>query len=326
MNWLLESNDFLDNINPTVTVIIYQYIIDSFKGSPFWIQLAVIIIMMMIIGIISLIISLKSIRSFLETKDKEILKYRNEYEVLLIEYLYSGSEKEKLSDVQQSIILKLKRDIEVTSRRKSVISILNNLMNEVSGEMSDSIKTLYHQTGLIDYAILRLKSKKWHVISKAIGELTRFKIYETHDVVAAFINHPRVEVHKEAQLYLVHLFKFKGLSFLDDLKLPLSEWHQLLLLESLMDFDDLQIGDIKPWLKSSNVSVVLFALKLSKIYNQFEVKNVLIELLSHSDKTIRVSAMDVLDQLFGYEVAQLQTTHCDDLSNMSQIPFVAHLE
>ena len=37
--------------------------------------------------------------------------------------------------------------------RFSLISILYKLMNEVSGEMSDYIKTLYHETGLINLPV-----------------------------------------------------------------------------------------------------------------------------------------------------------------------------
>lgn len=307
-------------------MIEYQYIVDYFKEAPFFIQLALTVIVILTIAIVVLTIYLKTVRSLLRTKDKDILKFKKEYEALLIEYLYSGNEKEVLSEKQHAIILKLKQEIQVKARRVSVVSILKNLMNEVSGEMTDAIKTLYCKTGLIDYALFRLENKNWHIITKAIGELTRFRIDEAHDLVVTFINHPRPEVRKEAQLYLVNLFRFKGLSFLNTLALPLSEWHQLQLLESLLNFDDQEIDNIKPWLRSTNASVVLFALKLSKIYSQFEVKDVLIELLSHAEEEVRVSAIDVLTQLFGYEVKELLKAHFDKLHSDEQMHFFQRLE
>ncbi|WP_347374468.1 hypothetical protein [Aequorivita sp. Q41] len=282
---------------------IYQHLLEFFNETPFLIKFAIIVVVVMVITIIVLIISLKMIRSLLNIKDKEILGYKKEYEALVVEYLFSEAQTGELSDKQHSIILKIKEDIKVIPRRKSVITVLSSLMNEVSGEMSDAIQTLYHKTGLISYAKVRLKSKKWHLVAKAIGELRRFKIHEVQDEVSKYINHPRVEVRKEAQLYLVHLFKFKGLNFLDDLELPLSEWHQLQLLEALLNLEDQKICDIKPWLKSANISVVLFALKLVKVYNQFELKDTLVELLSHPEKEVKLYASVVLNKLFGYEVA-----------------------
>lgn len=304
----------------------YQYIIDAYTGASFVVQFAIIALFVLVCTILFLIVTLKVIRSSLRIKDNEILKFKKEYEALLVEYLYSGDDTNELTAVQHTIILKLKEAIEVNSIRKSVITILSGLMNEVSGEMSESIKALYRKSGLIDYAILRLNSKKWHINAKAIGELRRFKIYETEAQILGFINHPRVEVRKEAQVYLVHLFKFKGLSFLDDFKLPLSEWHQLQLLESLLNFDEQVIGDIKPWLKSPNASVVLFALKLAKIYNQFDAKPVLIELLSHPEKAIRISTIDVLSLLFGYEIDDLIKANCADLNTDEQLYILEHLE
>lgn len=304
----------------------YQYIVDIYTGAPYVVQFAIIALFTLVCIILFLVFILKIIRTSLRIKDNEILKFKKEYEALLVEYLYSGDNTEELTAAQQAIILKLKEDVKVHSIHKSVISILSGLMNEVSGEMSDSITTLYRNSGLKDLAVLKLNSKKWHINAKAIGELRRFKIYETEAQIAGFINHPRAEVRKEAQVYLVHLFKFKGLSFLNELKLPLSEWNQLQLLESLLSFDDQVIGDIKPWLKSPNASVVLFALKLAKIYNQFEAKPVLIELLSHPEKAVRVSTIDVLSMLFGYEIDTLIKESCTDLNTNEQMYVLEHLE
>lgn len=304
----------------------FQFIIDYFNELPFVIQLASTICLVLVFAVTVLTIYLKTLRSFLRKKDLEIVNYRKEYETLLIEYLYSNTNYKELNQVQRSIITKLKKDIKIESRRKSVITVLSNLMEEVTGELSDSIKILYHETGLLDFAILRLNDKNWHIVAKAISELTRFEIKEAHHIILKFINHPRSEVQKETQLYLVNMFRFKGLSFLNDLKLPLSEWHQVQLLETLQKFDDQQICDIKPWLKSTNTSVVAFALKLAKIYNQFEVKDNLIEMLSHYDKDVRVSVIEILAHLYGIEAKDILKTKFDDLHIDEQIEFFRLLD
>lgn len=307
-------------------MIDYQYFIDYFKEFPFLIRLAWTLSGLLALIIALLTVTLKLIRSVLRKKETEVAKYRNEYEVSLIKYLYSGEENKKISDVQQAIIHKIKEDISVKSKRKIVISILYKLMNEVSGEISDSIKIFYFETGLIDYATSKLKNKNWYVIAKGIGELTRFKIEETHDDVVKFIKHPRREVRKETQLYLVNMFRFEGLSFLNDLRTPLSEWHQVQLLEILQKFDDQQICDINPWLKSTNDSVVLFALKLALIYNQFEVKDTLMDLLSHKEKNIRIYVIEVLTHLYGIEAKDKLKANFNELSLEEQVSFFGLLE
>ena len=201
----------------------YQYLIDSFNDAPFLIKLAWGTSCTLFVAIIILTAYLKLIRATLRKKDIETTQFRKEYESTLIEYLYSGSEDGARNDLQLSIIEKLKASVHIKPKRKIIITILYDLMNEVSGEMSDSIKILYFKTGLYNYALARLENKNWHIIAKGIGELTRFKIEEAHDLVKPFIKHPRLEVRKETQLYLVNMFRFNGLSFLNELKTPLSE-------------------------------------------------------------------------------------------------------
>ncbi|MDD7884662.1 hypothetical protein [Flavivirga sp. 57AJ16] len=304
----------------------YQYFIDYYSEAPFLIKLAWVTSCTLVVAIIILVSYLKLLRATFRKRDKENTKFRESYESTLIEYLYSDSENEDMNELQLSIIEKLKASVHIKSKRKIIISILYNLMNEVSGEMSDSIKTLYFKTGLYNYALARLKNKNWYIIAKGIGELTRFKIEEAHHLVEPFIKHPRHEVRKETQLYLVNMFRFNGLSFLNDLKAPLSEWAQVQLLETLQKFDDQQICDIKPWLKSTNETVVLFAIKLANIYNQFEVKDTLMELLSHPVKNVRVRAIEVLTDLYGIEAKEMLKANFNELSLEEQISFFGLLE
>jgi len=303
-----------------------QYFVDYYNEFPFLVQLVWIVSGLLFSTIILLTIYLKVIRYYLRKKDKEFTKFKNEYEALLVEYLYADIESEEFNKEQQAIILKIKGHILFKNKRKMIISILYNLMNEVSGEMADSIKTLYYKTGLIDYALTRLKNKNWYIIAKGIGELTRFTVADVHDDVIKFIKHPKKEVRKETQLYLVSLYRFEGLSFLNELKTPLSEWDQVQLLEILQKLDDQEICDIRPWLQSTNDTVVLFALKLSQIYNQFEVKDLLMDLLSHQNKSIRIYVIEVLTHLYGIEAKDKLKANFNDLSIEEQISFFGLLE
>jgi hypothetical protein len=303
----------------------YQYLFDYFENSPPIIKGVWVLGAVFFIAIIILTIYLKILRSRLRKNEKKVAEYQKEYESDLITYLYAGNE-EEISAEQQIVIDKLKSCASDEFKRRIIVSTLLRLRNEISGEMADEIQQLYFQSGLISYALKRLKSKKWYVVAKGIRELTQLHIKEVYDQIVVLVNHPKKEIRKEVQLYLVTLFHFDGLQFLEVLQTQLSEWDQIQLLEVLQRFDEQEIPDINPWLKSTNVSVVAFALKLAKIYNQFEVKDTLIGLLFHPQKKIRVDAIHVLSHLQVLEAKAVLKNNFDQLSPEEQIEFFKLLE
>lgn len=304
----------------------YQYLIDYFENSPPIIQVVWGVSSVFIIIIILLVIYLKYLRGHLRKNEKIVTKHQKEYESDLISYLYAGNEEKEISEEQQTIIDKLRSCAVDEFKRRIIVSTLLRLRNEISGEMADAIQKLYFQSGLISYALSRLKSKKWYIVAKGIRELTQFHVKEVHDEIVILVNHPKKEIRKEVQLYLVTLFHFEGLKFLDVLQTQLSEWDQIQLLEVLQRFDEQEIPNINPWLKSTNDSVVTFALKLAKIYNQFEAKDAIMELLAHQQKTIRVEAIDVLSHLQVVEAKDILKNNFDKLSLEEQIAFFKLLE
>ncbi|MBE0423623.1 MAG: hypothetical protein IBX66_06755 [Lutibacter sp.] len=304
----------------------YQYLLDYLENAPTIIKVVWITICVFFIAVVILTIYLKYLRNRLRKNEKTVAEYQKEYESDLITYLYAGNEEEEISAEQQLIIDKLRSCASDEFKRRIIVSTLLRLRNEISGEMADAIQKLYFQSGLISFALKRLKSKKWYVVAKGIRELTQLRVKEADDKILMFVNHPKKEIRKEVQLYLVTLFHFEGLQFLDVLQTQLSEWDQIQLLEVLQRFDEQEIPDINPWLKSANDSVVVFALKLAKIYNQFEVKDALIDLLAHPQKKIRVDAIHVLSHLQVFEAKTVLKNNFDILSKEEQIEFFKLLE
>lgn len=302
------------------------FLIDYFTESPSIIQVAWSISVLFFIIIIPLILYLKFLRGHLRKKERITAEFENDYESHLINYLYSGNEEEEISAEQQVIINRLKECIKDPFRRKILIAVLLKLKNEISGEIAESIHKLYFHTGLVNFALSRLKHKKWFVIAKGIRELKQFHVKEAHDEVIVHINHPRREVRKEMQLYMVNLFYFEGLDFLDVLETPLSEWDQIQLLEVLQRMENQNISNIKFWLNSSNDSVIIFALKLAKIYNQFEAKDELINLLYHINKKIRLESIHVLSYLNALEAKEILKNNIEERSPEEQIAFFKMME
>jgi hypothetical protein len=295
------------------------------KHSPLIIQVVWVFIVVFTLIIIPLVLYLYALRGRLRENEK-IENCEEKCEFYIINYLYAGDDNNYISTEQQNIVKKLNRYISNPLKRKVVVKTLVKLRSEITGEVATSIEQLYAHSRLMDFAIARLKSGKWYLIAKAIREFAHFQVKEVQDEVIKHIQHPKSEVRKEAQLYLVNLFHFKGLDFLDSLEIPLSEWNQIQLLEALHRFDNQNIVDIRPWLKSKNNSVVAFALKLAKIYNQFETKKELIGLLHHENTKIKVEAINVLGYLQVIESKKVLKNNFNERSLEEQIAFFNMIE
>lgn len=303
-----------------------NYFIKNFEESSLVIQVVWITIVILFFSIIIIIIYLKYLRSLLRKNERLKNKIEKEYEGSVINYLYAGNEVDKISAEQQAIIDELKSNIAETFKRDILISTLLKLSYEISGEMAESIHKLYIQTGLLDYSLSKLKNRKWNIIADGIRELTLFHVKEVQDQVKIHINHPKTEVRSAMQLYLVNLFHFEGLAFLNDITTPISEWDQIQLLEVLQLNKNQKVTDIKSWLKSPNESVVFFALKLAKIYNQYGVKDELIALLNHKNIKIRVDVIPLLSHLSIIEAKIILKNNFKELSLEEQIAFFEMME
>jgi hypothetical protein len=303
-----------------------QYIIEYFKQSPPFIQLVWGLSVVFFIIASVLVMYLKYLRNHLREKERITAKYQDKYETHLITYLYSGNDEDNFSPEQHQIINELKKSVADPFKRTIIVATLLKLRNEISGEIAESIDKLYIELGLMRYSLSKLRDKRWDIIAIGIRELTQFHVKGVHKVVMNNINHPKREVRKEMQLYLIKLFSFKGLAFLNVLETPLSEWDQIQLLEVLQVTNNEQITDITPWLKSPNDSVVIFALKLAKIYNQFEAKGQLIELLDHQSENIRVNVIYALSHLNIVEAKNVLKNNFLQRSPEEQIAFLKMME
>lgn len=276
--------------------------------------------------IVYLIFYLYYLRNNLRNKEVVYKGIFNEFESNLISYLYLNEDFSTVNQDQLQIIDYYKKEAANSFKRKILIAVLTKLKNDISGEMAIAINQLYIKTGLMAYSLQKLKSNKWHKIALGIKELTQFEITNVYNEITKFQNYPKQEVRNQVQLYYVSLFHFNGLDFLNTLKTPISEWNQIQLLEILQKFEDQEITDITPWLKSSNISVVLFSLKLAKIYNQFQVIDTILTLLNHYSKEVRITAMEVLGYFQSMEMKEIIISNFKVRSLQEQVLFFKILD
>jgi len=304
----------------------YQNNLEYFKLLPILVKLVWIVSLVLFIIILGLICYLKILRIHLRKNEQKLKKHQKKYEENLIHYLYASHDVNEISEDQRVLINNMKKCISNKFNRNILISVMSKLMNDISGEIALAIHEFYFETGLIDYSLQKIKARKWEVIASGISELTQFEVKQASNEVQKLIKHPNKEVRNQAQLYLVNLFQFKGLKFLNNLNYQLSEWNQIQLLEILQKFDNQEIIDISPWLKSTNISVVEFALKLAKVYNHFESKETLLELLKHQNEDIRVKAINVLSYFHDTDCKEYLKSNFHNSSESEQISFLNLLE
>lgn len=287
------------------------------------------LVVILVIVIFILVIYLKVLRRNIRITVKRNIKYTNIVEQMLIEFLYSNEEGDGFSKNQKAIIKKFKKGLPSKRKRKIIIETFIKLGQEISGNMVFTMYNLYEEIGLLKFTVKKLRSKKWNIVALGIRDLRQFRVKRTQHLITKFVNHKREEVRREAHLYFLELFGYKGLSFLDNLKLPLSEWDQIQLLGEVQRIENNEILDgekVIEWLQSENDYVVIFVLRIVKFFNRLETKEILLNLINHSNIEIRLKVIEILTHFEIYEAKEIIKNKLQDLSIKEKIAFFKYLE
>jgi hypothetical protein len=165
------------------------------------------------------------------------------------------------------------------------------------GSSGDNLIQLYKQLGLETYALKNVRSRSWHKIARGIKELGLMGLKKYRADIEPFLNYRKALIRIEAQNTMLKLNGFQGLRFLDTVVYPISEWHQLKLLQELAHLPPNDFTGIDYWLNSKNDSVVIFALKLVRNYHFFQFHQQLIQLFSHPNEDIRLHAIIAIKEI-----------------------------
>lgn len=186
--------------------------------------------------------------------------------------------------------------------RKLLTQEIISAKKNISGTASENLKHLYIQLGLGRYAVKKFKSGRWYVIAEVIQELTLMEMKEFIYQLYYYANDENEHVRMEAQSALVQFEGFQGLSFLDFVSYPISDWQQIKLLQQLSLVPPENI-DLSNWIISKNNSVIIFALKLARIYQRFELHDEIAKCLDHPDGKVRSEAIYCLHEIYTNETA-----------------------
>jgi hypothetical protein len=164
------------------------------------------------------------------------------------------------------------------------------------------LKKLFSNLKLSEKVILKLESGSWELQAKGLREMREMKPdHPVDEWIDPILNDKNDDLRIEAQSTYLKLHKNNPFGFLDIATEELLRWHQILLYEIVINTPDLVVPDLRALLKSKNVSVISFAIKLAAYYQQLAVIPTLILLLDHHDQQIRIDALEVLALLYAEE-------------------------
>jgi HEAT repeat protein len=253
-------------------------------------------------------------------------KISDKYETLIAELLFDTNHP-RTSPEYRALVLELRVEFKDSLHRKVFTQILIDLQKNLTGESADYISTLFKDLGLKKFAINRINSGPWYEKAKAFREIALFEVKEEANLLATFTKHPREEVRSEARFTLVKLLGFKGLEFLDDKDIQLSNWQQLSILEELKHKEKKSnLYSFVPLLSSESPDVVVLALKLIDYFKQIDALKAVENMIEHDIEKISKQALICLRAIGQPKTALDIIKHYPYLTIKNQIEAIKTLE
>lgn len=256
------------------------------KPSHLWFAALVFLVLALIFLILTFIVLYKKKHTYFTEQAIE-----KSFELLISKAMLSD-ESESIESFK--IPSNIQRHIKSTIKRRYAIDLLVNAKRSLRGMAGENIVKLYLQLGFKKDSIKKFNSGNWHIKAKGIHELY---MMDQHDMLMRIYRHTNSSneyVRMEAQTAVLHFSGFDGLRFLDVVSTPISDWQQIKLLEQLKTITPKEMPGINNWLKSTNDTVVIFALKLAEVYQQFHAHEGAVAALSHKNEKIRIQAVKTL--------------------------------
>lgn len=247
--------------------------------------LTVIILIIIVMMIIVLIITL-----IYRTRRKRITKRdqaaSQQYQDAVTEYLFDEK-------AEQPATL---RQADSPQKKQVLIDEIMQLYANLSGEIANRLRELYIDLGLDNESVQKTKSPQWHIRAKGFRELAQMNIKTVNDEIERCLNSPNDVLRMEAQLALVRLNYDDPFSFLDKLEKPFTSWEQLHVFEMMKRYQ-IETPDFTRWINSSNLTVVLFSIRMIRAFKQVGAYERLLPFLTHADNELREEVILTLGDL-----------------------------
>jgi len=219
-------------------------------------------------------------------KEEDLKQYLAEtYQGMIIDYLFTGSSPDRFRQIASD-----------TYRRQALIDQMIDVSINLKGDAEEKLCSLYLYLGLDRDSISRANNFRWHKKIKGFRELAFMNIKDANPVIYKALNSKNEILRMEAQIALVRLTDEDPFSFLFQLRRPFSLWEQITLHELIIQHD-LPVPEFKKWLKASNPTVVMFALRMIREFKQKDAEDDVRETLEHPSPEVRRLAVQISGDL-----------------------------
>ncbi len=272
-----------------VTLSILRYNYDS--------KLAYYVILtnliLLFLTFIMLVIGMFS-RIYKVIRAKKKKRYSEFFENVLTNALFT-SEEEDPEQYQISLnYFKEERIAKTRTERSWLIHLFIQLYNDLIGESEEHLQNLFLLHKLDKDVERNLKSKRWYVKAKAIHEIGNMELKKFTEEIKLNTRNQYKEVVFKSLLTLIKLDKKNPLAFLTNLETPLTEWQQIQLFHSLGSLDETKIPFNTNWFKSTNDSIVIFAIRFCVKFNKHQWMGLVKKCLENVNPLVQIEVINAI--------------------------------
>ena len=281
-----------------------NFYLNQVRNQPWIIAALIIITTLFMFGVVALLSMVIILRIRSTVNETISLNFSHAFEDLITGVIYadhdenSRLEEDEFDEAQMTVINNFDKKYLVNPfHRQLCIDHLLNLYKNLTGISSSRVVNLYHEFKLNHDSLDKVKSRKWHIKAKGIQEAEQMHVDEAYKMVYKLIDHPIDTLRYESQIAVMSLKEDKNLLFLEELKLPLTEWQQMMLANKLHIIRNRDFSNMDDLLNCKNVSVVCLAVKIIQDFNMLAYVPRLRELLQHPDPVVKMAVADAMGGL-----------------------------
>jgi hypothetical protein len=241
----------------------------------------IVTIIFSISSMIILLVIILANRTRMERKEALHQYLLEKYQGLIIDYLFGNAGIEPFREIASS-----------DYRRQVLIDQMIDVSVNLKGEESKKLLELYKLLGLDRDSIRRAYDFRWHKKIKGFRELAFMNIRDANGAMYKALDSSNELLRMEAQIALVSLSSEDPFEFLSHLKRPFSLWEQITLNDLIIQHE-LKKPEFKKWLRSTNDTVVMFALRMIREFKQTEAELEVRKTLLHPSSRVKLLAVQV---------------------------------
>lgn len=189
--------------------------------------------------------------------------------------------------------------------RTTVREALMETHRHVRGNIADALRKLHGALLLDTLAMQNLIYGEWHEQVEAINELTAMQVTYALPQIEMLRDHAHQQVRLQTQLAEMRLNDKHPLSFLDEVRTPLHAWQQVALHAELTRLPPEKVPSFRSWLQSPNPGVIIFAIRMIRIFNQLNLMPYVLMKSLHSSKEVRREVWQFVSFFHITEAAEL---------------------